>query len=269
MSSFHVIRTVKNFNWDIGGKLMWRAANIRLVILLDSRPDVLHQLAAEAHPSPLILELLGWGEAPNEAVEPGGHLGALQGEPNLNVQDVEDPGVFLEEVLLVIVFSFVKLLGCIDLGLYGAGPEGDLFPEGGFSQRSLLRGVVVDNGHVLPGTSSGGVMILPKDIQQLLVLGLQWIPFHINGLGIVINVFISGIGHRPQPRISNPGPDNPFLDPQDCLRCPKAGHGEGRPFAPVVRLIVQPITADIPEGLMTHLNLVERMEPDLSLPKDF
>jgi len=131
-----------------------------------------------------------------------------------------------KKILLMIMFSIVELLGGKDEG-------GDVLPvvllrhlHAPLGLAPLLLGVVEDGGHVLAGTDRGRVVVVPEDVEQLLVAGDLGVPLELHGLGVVAEAPVGG-ALLSAAREPNTGPHDPRGTSKLCLGEPKSGHPEG------------------------------------------
>lgn len=124
---------------------------------------------------------------------------------------------FVYEISLILLFSIVELLGGKDEG-------GDVLPvvllrhlHAPLGLAPLLLGVVEDGGHVLAGADRGRVVVVPEDVEQLVVAGDLGVPLELHGLGVVAEAPVGGalLGAAREP---NTGPHDPRGTSKLCLK---------------------------------------------------
>ena len=94
------------------------------------------------------------------------------------------------------------------------------------SHDPLLLVVVKDGGHVLPRALGGGIVVLPKHLEQLAVVGLIGVVLDLDGLGVVAQVVVGRLVLL-APRITDLSSDDSIGTSKLGLGEPKSGHGEG------------------------------------------
>ena len=123
---------------------------------------------------------------------------------------------FISEISLILLFCIVELLGGEDEG-------GDVLPvvllrhlHAPLGLVPLLHGVVEDGGHVLAGADRGRVVVVPEDVEQVLVAGHLRVPLELHGLGVVPKASVGGalLGAAREP---NTGPHDPRGTAKLCL----------------------------------------------------
>src|SRR5579871_205384 len=142
----------------------------------------------------------------------------------------------LGQVLLVVILRLPKNGGGHDLGHNGAFVPGLLkFVLGGLGGFFLL-GVVEENDRAVLGpdvrplpVQAGGVVAVPKTIQELLIGNLFGVEFHLHHFrmarAVRTNVLISGgIGHPAL--VSHRGGNNTFQLPESFFDSPKTARSE-------------------------------------------
>lgn len=172
----------------------------------------------------LLLQLAAVAIATAVAVEATGHVRGDEVSVG-EVQGLADVVLLTQEVLLVVIFSVVKLVCLCDLGLDLLGQL--LLPVLSRLVRQLaLRLIVVeDGGHVLPGRAARGVVVLPEQLQHLAVGGDLRVKGDLHGLRVVAKAVISWSLLLP-PSETHPRLEDPRGTPKLCLGEPKSAQSE-------------------------------------------
>ena len=130
-------------------------------------------------------------------------------------------------VFLMVLFGQGEVAGREDFGGDRVLQPGRHLVPGLQGQGFLPLTVIKNHGPVLPGPGRlAGMVAAPEDVQQMLVGDDRRVKIDLDGLGVVAEAVVGGVGLGPA-CVAYPGADNAVDSPELGIRTPESAQAEG------------------------------------------